>query len=199
MNASRFTLLKPNESELPPIKGSRFPGFLSPTENEEQALAWVEEVRAAHPGARHCAWAYVLETGVYRFSDDGEPGGSAGRPILSQIEGACLVNVSLAVVRYSSGVKLGVGGLVRAYGGAARDVLASAEVRVLLSTLEVNIVCSYALQDLVERALNGAEVKDRAFEESVTLRALVPEEGFAEWREELIEKSAAQVQIRLVE
>ena len=103
---TRFTLEEPHECEPPPIKGSRFPAWIQPVSTEESALAFVQKVRRAHPGARHCAWAFTLDTGSCRSSDDGEPGGSAGRPILAQLEGASLVDTCLVVVRYSSGIKL---------------------------------------------------------------------------------------------
>ena len=123
LEASRFTLSAPSSFEGPAIKGSRFPAFAQRIADEAEAASFVRSIREQHPGLRHCCWAYRLHDGAYRSSDDGEPGGSAGRPILAQLEGAQLVDACVAVVRYSGGIKLGVGGLIRAYAGAAREVL----------------------------------------------------------------------------
>jgi len=193
--ANRSTLFAACEAEPPAIKGSRFPAFAISVSTEEACLAFVDEVRRLHPGARHCAWAYLLDDGGYRSSDDGEPGGSAGRPILARIEGAELVDVCVAVVRYSSGIKLGVGGLIRAYGGSAAAVLAGAERRTIVDQVEVRIRCSFSDQALVERSFAGAVVLERSFGAEVCIRAQIPADGFEKWRAELNTKSAGRIQV----
>ena len=102
------------------IKGSRFLAIAVCVTSPEDALEWLRAVQVAD--ATHNCWAYKIG-GLYRFNDDGEPGGSAGRPILSAIEGQGLDRVVCLVIRWYGGTKLGVGGLVRAYGGTAAECL----------------------------------------------------------------------------
>ena len=125
------TVSAPNEHEIDKIKGSRFLGFVCPVQDEEQALQHVEALRKRFYDARHWCWAYRLGRGrdVFRYQDDGEPSGTAGRPILQEIDGRELTDVLVVVVRYFGGTKLGTGGLARAYGDAARATLGSAEIQ----------------------------------------------------------------------
>ena len=133
------TLAEPFRFQPAPIKGSRFIATAAPVASMDEALACVEAVRAEMADARHHCWACRLADGSHRSSDDGEPGGSAGRPILAMIDGHDLVDVVVVVTRYFGGVKLGVGGLIRAYGGAAGQALDRAPVveRELTETLIV--------------------------------------------------------------
>lgn len=99
-------------------RGSRFLAWVYPVRNEKELQAHLTALRAGHPKARHHCWAWRMEDS-YRFSDDGEPGGTAGRPLLQALESAGLEQAAVICVRYFGGVKLGTGGLVRAYAGAA--------------------------------------------------------------------------------
>ena len=109
--------------------GSRFLAFAYPVETEEEARDLLSGLRARYHDARHhcCAWRLGLDGAVWRASDDGEPAGSAGRPILGQIDSAGLSDILIVVVRYFGGIKLGVPGLIRAYKTAAADALANAQ------------------------------------------------------------------------
>ena len=107
------------------IKGSRFLSLAANVETPEHALQFFEDNSVAD--ATHNCWAYRVG-GLYRFNDDGEPGGSAGRPILSAIDGQTLDHVACLVIRWYGGTKLGVGGLVRAYGGTAAECLRNANI-----------------------------------------------------------------------
>lgn len=102
--------------------GSEFIAFAARTDTPEEALDWVRSLRAERPDATHVCWAYQIGP-AYRFNDDGEPGGTAGQPILRAIGGQNLDHVCVAVVRYYGGTKLGTGGLVRAYGHTAAECL----------------------------------------------------------------------------
>ena len=109
-------------------KRSRFIATLRRTETEEQAAAFLAEMRSKYWDARHNCYAYSLRGGALkRFSDDGEPHGTAGKPILDIIDGSGLTDIMIVVTRYFGGVLLGTGGLVRAYSAAARQALAAAE------------------------------------------------------------------------
>lgn len=107
------------------IEGSEFIALAARADTPEEALAWVKAIRAGRPDATHVCWAYLIGA-AYRFADDGEPGGTAGQPILRAIGGQKLDHVALAVVRYYGGTKLGTGGLVRAYGHTAAECLRTA-------------------------------------------------------------------------
>ncbi|CAJ1934963.1 unnamed protein product [Cylindrotheca closterium] len=125
------------------VKKSRFLGHAKHVENWSEAQTYIDEVKALHPKARH--WCYAACFGVNpvsaRCSDDGEPTGTAGQPILNAINGEELSDVVCVVVRYSGGIKLGAGGLIRTYGAAARLVLREAPVDILIpkSTFRVKI------------------------------------------------------------
>ena len=130
MPDSYLTLRSPSGWEPEPIKGSRFIARVGPVASEAEAKAFITEVAREFNDARHVCYAWRLgPTGdLTRAVDDGEPGSSAGRPILAQLEGHAVTNTVCAVVRYFGGVKLGVGGLIRAYGGAAGQALDRAEI-----------------------------------------------------------------------
>lgn len=127
---SYTTLGAPFRYEPDKVKGSRFIACVAPASNEEEAQAFLAAIKAEFDDARHWCFAWRLgETGdLTRSGDDGEPSGSAGRPILLQLEGHGVTDVAAVVVRYFGGVKLGVGGLMRAYGGAAGQALDRAEL-----------------------------------------------------------------------
>ena len=125
------------------LKGSKFIGALFPVNNASHAAEILEQVRKKYHDATHNCYAWRVYPGVEKASDDGEPSGSAGRPILQVISGAKLENVLVIVTRYFGGTKLGVGGLVRAYGDAARSVVESAPVKVLVSVTRLTLAVSY--------------------------------------------------------
>ena len=113
-------------------KKSRFIGYAVPAESEEEALAAVEKIKKKHYDARHNCYAFSIGTGpqpLLRFSDDGEPQGTAGKPILEVIGGSGVRNVCIVVTRYFGGTLLGTGGLVRAYTEAAKAALAAGVVK----------------------------------------------------------------------
>jgi len=131
--------------EIPKIKGSRFIGEVYPVASVEDAEARLSAVRKAFHDATHHCYAYRLgvEGDVFRSSDDGEPSGSAGAPILRQLESSGLSDTLVVVVRYYGGTKLGTGGLVRAYGAAAEAVLNVAERKVRQLFREVSLRFGY--------------------------------------------------------
>jgi uncharacterized YigZ family protein len=134
------------------IKKSRFLALASPCDSVDDALAFIEEVKDSE--ATHNCWAYRIGA-LYRFSDDGEPGGTAGRPILAAIDGQKLDHTVVVVTRYFGGIKLGAGGLVRAYGGVAANCLRLAERREVKPKSKVRICVPYdclgALYPMLEK------------------------------------------------
>ena len=141
------TLAAPWLAEPPKSKGSRFIGEAFPVGSEDDARTAVEAVRAREHAATHVCWAYRLgpDGSRVRAADDGEPSGTAGQPILREIEGRDLTDCLVTVTRYYGGTKLGAGGLARAYGDAAATVLDSARVRVIV--VRVPVVLEFAFAD----------------------------------------------------
>ncbi len=145
------------------IKRSRFLCRAAPVESPEAALAFLRE--SADPAATHNCWAYRIGA-AYRSSDDGEPAGTAGRPILAAIDGQGLDGVAAVVTRWYGGIKLGAGGLARAYGGCTAECLRIAARITLLPTQDVRLRCGFADLGEVHGLLDmfGAEKRDERFD-----------------------------------
>ena len=149
---------------------SEFIGYASPVSTEEEAAEFVASVRSTHPGARHVVYAYSLRNGAAkRYSDDGEPQGSAGRPVLGVLEKEEIDGAVVAVVRYFGGILLGTGGLVRAYSAAAAAAVENAGVVRLLPACVVAVCAGYDGYQRIARAAAalGAAVESVAYGERV--------------------------------
>jgi len=148
-----FTLSGRHHSELL-IKKSRFIGCVEPVSGRDEAVARVAALRAEHPGSRHVCWA-LMAGGQSAANDDGEPSGTAGRPMLDVLRHQELEGVLATVVRYFGGVKLGAGGLVRAYTDAVAQALRDAERVPLIRMQELHATVPYALEGVVRRELDA--------------------------------------------
>lgn len=157
---------------------SRFIGHIFLTETEEEALARLKQMREQYWDATHNVYAYIIRDGATRFSDDGEPGGTAGMPVLQVLQREELYNVTCVVTRYFGGILLGAGGLVRAYSTAARMAVEAAGIVTYTRFDEFRLVCSYANYQryLAELPKFGAPVDGTDFADRVTLRFAVPAE-----------------------
>lgn len=144
------------------IRKSRFLAQAAPVSSGEQALAFLREV--SDPAATHNCWAYSIGQD-YRFNDDGEPGGTAGRPILQAIEGQQMDGVVVVVTRWFGGIKLGAGGLVRAYGGTAAECLRCAERVPIVAMMRLGLHCEFAELALLKARLKElqAEIEQEDF------------------------------------
>ena len=169
------TLAAPAHSEIL-IKKSRFIGCVEPMPDRAAAQRRVAELRAAHPGAAHVCWA-LLAGGQSAAVDDGEPGGTAGRPMLDVLRHQDLDGVLATVVRYYGGVKLGAGGLVRAYTDAVAQALLTATKVAIVRQRLLACAVPYALEGLLRRELElaGAEVADVTHADEVAFRFKLPE------------------------
>ncbi|GGJ13713.1 hypothetical protein GCM10010885_23820 [Alicyclobacillus cellulosilyticus] len=160
------------------IKKSRFIGHLAPVTSVAEAEARLAAVREAHRTATHNCYAYTVGIGVpvERFSDDGEPSGTAGRPILEVIRRRGLANALLVVTRYFGGTLLGANGLVRAYSDTAAGVIDTAELLTCRRMCRVDVRCGYAQFGKLEYELAqaGYVVLDKSFTEDVAMTVLVP-------------------------
>ena len=148
------TLAAPVHSDLS-IKKSRFIGCVQPATDRQAAQEIVAALRAAHPGAAHVCWA-LLAGGQSAAVDDGEPGGTAGRPMLEVLRHQDLEGVLATVVRYFGGVKLGAGGLVRAYTDAVAQALLGAETVALQRMRTLHCAVPYALEGQLRRQIEAA-------------------------------------------
>jgi len=151
------------------IKKSRFIGCVQPVDGRAQAQAVVQALRQAHPGAAHVCWA-LLAGGQSAAVDDGEPGGTAGRPMLDVLRLQNLDGVLATAVRYFGGVKLGAGGLVRAYSDTVAQALRHADKVVLHAMQELHCTVPYALEDWARRHIKSAGAELLAAEHAALVR-----------------------------
>lgn len=161
------------------IEKSEFIAKIAPVATSEEAAAFIDSVKAEHRRARHNCYAYTLREGFEtRYSDDGEPSGTAGTPILDVIQKSGLSDVCIVVTRYFGGILLGKGGLTRAYSSAAARAVAAAELKIMCDAREISLNMEYPLYDRVLRLLPEFEVKilDQSFETAVKMRVLCREE-----------------------
>jgi len=180
---------------------SQFIGHIAPVSTEEEALAFLAEVRAKHRDARHNCFAYVLNNGVKRASDDGEPQGTAGVPILDVIEREGITDVVVVVTRYFGGILLGAGGLVRAYAHAAKLAVDAAQRKVMSPAVLVEIVMDYNQYGKINNVLSKytAIIEDTQFTDMVTMRILFIDREIEAFRAELTEMTAATVTAEEIE
>jgi uncharacterized YigZ family protein len=192
------TIAAPLRYEIEKIKGSRFIATAEPVRSREEARAAVDALRAEMPDATHHCHAWRITADETHFSDDGEPSGSAGRPILRQIEGADLVQVAVIVTRYFGGTKLGTGGLVRAYAAAAKAVLESARIVEHRLTRLIEITHDYEITAAVNAILSAHHLEpiESTYDEHVRFRVSVPVEEVEPFIKALREATADRAEIR---
>lgn len=170
------TIATPVSIERERIRGSRFVAHLAPASDEPQALAVATTIAARHADASHNCWAFRLAGGRARSDDDGEPGGTAGPPILRRLEGAGLADVVCVVTRWFGGTKLGTGGLVRAYGGAAAAAIAAAHITVVPRLARFQLAHPWELTTPIAAVLagHGATTVDVSYGVEVVMAVTVP-------------------------
>ena len=189
-----LTLAAPAHSELI-IKKSRFIGCVQPMSDRAGAQKVVAALWAQHPGARHVCWA-LLAGGQSAAVDDGEPSGTAGRPMLDVLRHQDLEGVLATVVRYFGGVKLGAGGLVRAYTDAVAQALLEAEKVPIVRLATLRCVVPYAMEGLLRRELDaaGASLLAVAHGQAVELCFSLPEDAAAALRARLAEAGQGRIE-----
>ena len=178
-------------------KRSRFISHIWKVESEEEAQARVREMKTEYYDARHNCWCYIVGQNTVRYSDDGEPQGTAGQPMLKVFERENVTNVCCVVTRYFGGILLGAGGLTRAYSRGARDALSAAGVAALGEWATVEIPCAYPLFEQVKLELAGQSgVVDAVdYGASVTVTASVPAENVAALQNRMTELSAGAITV----
>ena len=200
---SYLTIKEKAQIEIPKIKGSRSIGEAYPAATVEQALSCIEATRKREHSASHHCFAFRLnpDGGVYRSSDTGEPGGSAGRPILLEIEGRKLTNVVVVVTRYFGGTRLGIGGLVRAYGSAAGTVLDAAGLIERIRLARIEIQFDYDLTSVVLRTLGrySAAIVSQQYSEFTASEVDLPFSKLEALQITLRDATSGRVDIRQIE
>lgn len=179
-------------------KRSRFIGQVWRVDSEEEARARIEETRKRHYDARHNCWCFRLrEREVERYSDDGEPQGTAGQPMLNVFQQENVTNAVCVVTRYFGGVLLGAGGLVRAYTQSAKKALDAAGISVVRRWVAVEIPCTYAQFEGVRREMVhfGGVEQNVDYGADVLLSALIPEEASTQFCAHLLDASAGTIEV----
>ena len=173
------------------IKKSEFIAYAYPVTSREQAMFHVEQIRAQYADARHHCWAYIIgdpdNTTSAGFDDDGEPNGTAGRPILNVLQHKSIGNVIIIVVRYFGGIKLGAGGLTRAYAGSAQAAVDAMVLLPYVPMAQVKILaefateaqCRYVVEDL------GGHIDDVTYSKQVTLTVTLAKADIEHLKERL--------------
>lgn len=166
-------------------KKSRFIGYVMPVSNEEEALSFINEIKTKHWDATHNVYAYHIggETIVQRFSDDGEPSGTAGLPILEVIKRMEVRDLVVVVTRYFGGTLLGAAGLVRAYGKSASLAIEEAGIITKKLCIEVTVVVEYELFGKTQNMLISKDyiIKDIIYQQDVEIIVFVEEEGLEDF------------------
>lgn len=177
-------------------KKSRFIGRVWPVETEEDALAHIAAMKKQHYDATHNCWAYIIRDGAVRFSDDGEPGGTAGMPMLQVLQKEGLYNICCVVTRYFGGILLGAGGLVRAYTKGAKIAVDAAGKSMKRVWTVVYLPCPYTWYERVKLEVSafGGIVRSTEFGAEVDMELLFPEAQVAAFQEKLTDMTAGTVE-----
>ena len=201
MAEDQFYFLKQQCRLEEKIKGSQFIATARPCATESEALAFIDDMRKEFHDATHNSFAWrvgVGRTQRYRYSDDGEPSGTAGQPILRAIDGRNASNVCIVVTRYFGGTKLGTGGLMRAYGKLAQDLLRSCELERKYFTETLVFSASFDFVNVVHNIINSteAELKDTQYGEDVTFTVEVRSSYSNTFRTKLQDATNGQVEFK---
>lgn len=178
-------------------KRSRFIGYVKPVKTEEEAVAFINQKRSEHWDARHNVYAYSLREGnIKRYSDDGEPSGTAGMPVLDVIVKNEIYDVCVVVTRYFGGVLLGTGGLVRAYSQGSKIALESGGIVLMQSCSLCEVSCSYNRYGKVSSLVveNGATIDDTIYESDVKIKFHIPPEQLSQLNKKLADATSGEVQ-----
>lgn len=188
----------PGEAEYDE-KRSRFLGHVRCVETEDEARAFIAEMKKKYYDARHNCWCYIIRDGAERYGDDGEPQGTAGIPMLEVMRREGVTNVVCVVTRYFGGILLGAGGLLRAYTKTAKDALDAAGVSVVRRWVEAELPCSYSMAERLKTEVTAVSgvVTDTEYGAAVTLKALVPEELAEDFTARITDVSNGAVAVKV--
>ncbi len=197
-----YVLVSPGEGEITDRK-SRFIGHALPVSSEDEAVTLIDQIKRKYWDARHNCYAYVTgENGeISRCSDDGEPSGTAGRPILECINGAGLKGVLVVVTRYFGGTLLGTGGLVRAYTQATQAALNNAQIRHMRRGSRLSVKTDYNGAEKIRRSLEVPDVRieDTQYTDIVTMTVVASGEALEQTLDTITQVSAGRAEVQITE
>lgn len=185
------------------IKRSRFITFIAHTPSVVESDTFLKDIRQRYPYARHYCWARIVgapnDSMSYGFSDDGEPSGTAGKPMLQQLLGANIGEVTAVVVRYFGGVKLGTGGLVRAYGSSVQQGLNEAETTLRIAMQSFSVAVPFDLIGVLEHLIkqHDAVIESRDYANLVVCRISCPKPNTVTLMTELKDKGKGKIELLL--
>ena len=197
-NNELYVTLKQEGSATLVEKKSEFIGYATHVENEQEALDFIARIKHKHSDARHNVYAYVLKNNnIMRYSDDGEPQGTAGMPVLDVIRKSGFTDAVIVVTRYFGGILLGTGGLVRAYSAAAKLAVREAQIVEYELFDVVSFVCDYQQYPKIQNELSKIPAKTESvdFAASVTVRLSLPKEFTFGLGERLSEMSSGKIKL----
>lgn len=196
------TILKAGKDEFTEKK-SLFIGYSHPVETEDQALDFIEKIRKVHYDATHNCTAYVLgpNMDIQRFNDDGEPSGTAGLPMVEALKREEITNTALVVTRYFGGIKLGAGGLIRAYAKGARIAIEAGIPVDMVPCSILSLKYDYGLHGSIENFLNtsGHAIVDTIYTDSVDNHILIRQADIDQVKSRLVDMTSDTIDISLVE
>lgn len=170
--------IKEDIEEVIIINKSKFIGILKYVDNIDDVNNYLLDIKKKYPGATHYCYSYIIDN-VKRFNDDGEPGGTAGMPILNVIEQNNLNHVLLVVVRYFGGIKLGAGGLVRAYSKISVECIKNCSKALLVDAYVVDLMFNYDEIKFVDNIIKDIKVINKEFNESIVYRVIIPKDDYS--------------------
>lgn len=184
------------------VTRSRFICYLKPCTSAADAKAFIKSLQVLHPHASHHCYAFIAgrpeNSQLYGFSDDGEPSGTAGKPMLNMLMGSNLGELCAVVVRYFGGTKLGPGGLQRAYGGSVKQALANLPTKLKIPMVRKTLACQYAQVNDVLHFVDqmGGEIIQQDYHENVVLILALPDEKLELFQQQLLTMSAGQLTLQ---
>ncbi len=194
---SEYLTVKENASDEFIEKRSRFIGYCRPVKTQDEAVEFINQIRSKHWDATHNVYAYILSDGqIMRYSDDGEPQGTAGVPVLEVMKKSGIVDAVVVVTRYFGGIMLGAGGLVRAYSHGASIAIAAAGIIKMQLCCECSVSCSYGRYGKVSSLIPemGGVIDDSVFGQDVDILFHIPEEALKKLNKELADATSGEVQ-----
>ncbi|MEE9553422.1 MAG: YigZ family protein [candidate division Zixibacteria bacterium] len=198
-NEDQYLQLKKRYRLEDKIKGSRFIGTAAPAETIEEAAKFIDEIKKEFHDATHNCWAWKVGIGKnqkYRYNDNGEPSGTAGQPILKAIDSTRISNVCVVVTRYFGGVKLGTGGLMRAYGQTAQSLLRSGTAVKKFAVKSVAFKIGFDFVNVIHLIIKNfsAETEDSHYGEQITFKVNVRASKLTNFKNKLVEATNGQIE-----
>ncbi len=197
-----YRTVKNFESDEYTVKHSRFIGYCRPVSSKEEAEDFISQIKSKHWDATHNVYAYILRDGnIKRYSDDGEPQGTAGVPVLSVLEKEELCDVCVVVTRYFGGILLGGGGLVRAYSHTAKIAASKSKIITMAKAKELSITCDYTFYGKLEAFLRSENIAilNSEFSDSVTVTFPVKDDSYGIFGGKITEISNGKVTAKVID